>query len=76
MLDAADRIEALEAENARLRAALHEIAGYPCTCEPAFYERGLVAPDCLADLCSDDARMALGAPPQCQGRAARKGRRD
>lgn len=68
--DLGARLAAKDAEIERLREALREAAAYPCTCDPAYYERGLTAPDCLADLVSDDAREALGEPPQCRGRAA------
>lgn len=70
LIAGADEIDRLRAENERLRAALRDLR-YPCTCDPAYYERGLVAPDCMADLCGDDAREALGEPLECKGRKAK-----
>lgn len=53
------------------KAALQEIAdSCPCTCDPAYYERSLVAPDCPADWAGDMAREALGLPIECKGRLA------
>ena len=55
----------------RLRAALREIVNdNPCTCDAAYFERSLVAPDCLASLAGDRAREALGMPIECKGRLA------
>ena len=68
------RVNAYDDQVARLRAALEEAAEFPCTCDKAFYERGRPAPDCLADLVSDDARIALGREPVCKGRAAIRAR--
>jgi len=57
----------------QLVEALREIAAScPCTCAPAYYDRGLVAPDCLADLAGDDARRALGDLPVCLGVIAQR----
>lgn len=64
-------MEEAAAEIRRLREALREAASFPCTCIPAYYERHMPAPDCLADLVSDDAREALGEPRQCKGTLAR-----
>lgn len=65
-------MSAKDARIAELEAALREMADWPCTCDPAFYERHRPAPDCMADLVGDDAREVLGEPPQCKGRAARR----
>lgn len=54
-----------------MKDALKEIAdACPCTCDPAYYKRSLVAPDCLADLAGDMAREALGLPIECRGALA------
>ena len=76
--DAAEaEAQALRSEVDRLRAALREIADdNPRTCHPAYYERGLAAPDCQARLAGDDARRALGLAPQCRATHAKEGPSD
>jgi hypothetical protein len=64
-------IPALVAEVERLRAVLEDQAAWGCTCDPAYHERQLSAPDCMADLVGDDVREALGRSPVCKGRIAR-----
>lgn len=59
------RIEALEAENGRMREALEQLDA-PCSCHPAFSDRGLQDPECPAGDYGDIARGGLGKPPICQ----------
>lgn len=66
-----DRIDELTAERDALREYVTEQSTWPCTCDPAFYERRRSAPDCMADLVGDEARELLGMPVQCKGRIAR-----
>ena len=68
----ADTAYDAKCEILRLEAALREAASFPCTCHEGYYSRGLVDPYCMADLVSDDARVALGEAEQCKGRAAAK----
>lgn len=69
---AADRIEALEAENARLREENERLRealaeqSMLCTCHESYLSRGMQDPSCPAGEYGDDCRQAIGLPPLCK----------